>query len=125
MINTFSLFAISQAVRGLVFSQGVTTLIYAGIGLTFASMVAKPVINILLLPINLITFNVFKWISSAVALYLVTLVVDGFEIVEFVFGGYSNLWIEIPEIALTGIAATIAFSIVLSLFSSIVYWIIS
>lgn len=122
VINTFVLYLVSLFVEGLHFENGISTVIMAGIGLTIAGYVAKPVINLLLLPINLVTFNLFRWISSAIALYLVTLVVRGFKISNFVYGGFSNQWFSIPSLDVGGALAIIAFSFLISILSSFIYW---
>ena len=106
------------------FAQGWESLLLAGVGLTIVSLLAKPVISILLLPINLLTFGLFRWVSSAITLYIVTLVVPGFSITGFVFSGFSTKWFDIPALSFSGILAYVAFSFVLSLFTSIIYWII-
>jgi len=125
VIDTSALYLVSYATQGLVFENGIKTIVFAGAALTVASLLAKPIINLLLLPINLITFNLFKWVSSAIALYLVTLVVPGFKILGFVFSGFSSSWVFIPPINLGGVLAFVAYSFVLAVTTSIVYWIIS
>lgn len=125
IIDTATLYVVSYIATGLVFENGIKTIVFAGAALTVASLLAKPIINLLLLPLNLITFNLFKWVSSAIALYLVTLVVPGFKILGFSFSGFSSSWVYIPAISLGGILAYVAFSFVLALITSIIYWIIS
>ena len=122
IINTLVLYLVSKSVEGLHFESGFITIIMAGIGLTVAGYVAKPVINLLLLPINLVTFNLFRWLSSAIALYLVTLVVQGFNISNFVYGGFSSKWFSIPSMDLGGVLAYVAFSFLISIISSLIYW---
>jgi putative membrane protein len=124
IINTFSLYLISQVFGGLFFEKGPESILLAGLGLTASSLLIRPIINLLLLPINLITFNLFKWVSNALALYIVTLIVPGFKITTFVFSGLATKWLDIPKITLSGIFAYVAFSVVLSLMTSIVHWII-
>jgi putative membrane protein len=124
VVDTFILFVVSKIASGLVFENGVETLLLAGAGLTVASLLAKPIINLLLLPLNLITFNLFKWVSSAVALYLVTLVVPGFKITGFAFPGLSSQWLDLPSISFGGFFAYVAYSFIFSLFASFIYWII-
>ena len=99
-IDTFCLWVVSQMAQGMVFERGLTTLVIAGIGLTGVSLLAKPVINLLLLPINLIKFGLFRWVASAIVLYLVTLLVKDFKIAFFTFPGFNSLWIDIPAIHL-------------------------
>ena len=123
IINTAALYVVSMVVQGIVFASGTQTLLLTGAVLMLANMIVKPIINILLLPINLITFGIFKWISYSVTLYIVTLVVPGFKLLDFVFTGFNNYWLSIPALSLTGVLAFIAFSFLISAISSIGNWI--
>lgn len=123
IIDTISLYLISLSVTGIVFEKGLETLFLAGFVLMLATTIVKPIINILILPINLVTFGLFKWVAYAITLYIVTLVVPGFKLLEFVFSGFNSYWVSIPAISLTGTLAFIAFSFLISFISSIVYWI--
>ena len=123
IIDTVALYLISLAIQGIVFEKGVESLLLTGLVLMLATTIIKPIINLLLLPINLITFGLFKWVAYAITLYLVTLVVPGFKLLDFVFAGFSSYWVAIPSIHLTGALAFLAFSFVISLVSSIVFWI--
>lgn len=125
IIDSLTLLAVSLFTQGLVFQEGLKTLLLAGAGLTVASLVVKPVINILLLPLNLLTFNLFKWISSAVALFLVTLVVPGFKVLAFIFEGYSTPWFGLPAISVEGVLAYILFSFFISLTGGLFYWLVT
>ena len=124
IVHTLSLFFISEVFQGIILERGTESLLLAGAGLALSSLVIKPIINILLLPLNLITFGLFRWVSSAVALYLVTLVVPGFKIVNFAFGGFSSKWFELPAFEISGILAFVAFSFAISVFTSIIHWVI-
>ena len=124
IVDTGALYLASQIASGLIFEDGMKTILLAGVGLTAATLVVRPLINILILPINLITFGLFKWVSSAVALYLVTLVVPGFRITQFVFEGLGSKWLDIPGFSFAGILAFISFSFLLSLITSFMYWLI-
>ncbi len=124
VVDTLSLYLATQIASGVIFAKGTESLLLAGVGLTAATMIIRPLINILLLPINLITFNFFKWLSSAIALYLVTLVVPGFKIVEFAFHGFSTQWIDVPSFGFEGILSFVAFSFLLSTIASFINWLI-
>lgn len=121
-IDTFSLYLASLAARGLVFEKGLETLLLTGLGLALVSILAKPIINILLLPINLVTFGLFKWVSAAIAIYLVTLIIPGFKVSTFFFPGLTTKWFELPSISLPGFFSYIGFSFLLSVASSTLYW---
>ncbi|MFI5241083.1 MAG: phage holin family protein [Microgenomates group bacterium] len=122
IIDAVALYLISMAVQGMTFDNGVKTLLLTGVVLSLSQMIVRPLINLLLLPINLITFGLFKWVGYAITLYLVTLIVPGFAIGGFYFPGVETYWFNFPTISLTGTLAFIAFSFVISSVSSIMFW---
>lgn len=124
LVDTFALLIIYRTFTGIIFQPFPQTLFLAGAGLMISSLLIKPIINILLIPVNLVTFGLFRWVSSAITLYLVTLLVPGFKIVAFAFSGLSTKWIDIPSFSLPGILAFIAMSFFLSLVTSFFYWLI-
>lgn len=124
IINSVAIYLVSLAISGMVFADGLNTVILTGIALAVTSLVIKPVINILLLPLNLVTFGFFRWVGYAVALYIVTLLVPGFKIANFAFNGLSTYWISIPPVSLNGILAFVAFSFALALTSSVIGWLL-
>lgn len=123
IIDTVSLYLISLVVSGIVFANGMQTLLLTGFVLMLATLIIRPILNILLLPLNLITFGLFKWVTYAIILYLVTLIVPGFSLVDFVFPGFYSVYFSLPAISLAGPLAFIAFSFLISFVSSLVYWI--
>lgn len=124
IVDTISLYLISQTVYGMYFENGINSLFFAGLGIMLTSFLVKPIINLLLLPINLLTFGLFRWISSAITLYIVTLIVPGFKIHEFIFSGFTSPWIDIPSLALVSPISFIAFSFIITIVTSIIYWLI-
>lgn len=119
---TFALYTASIIAEGIVFQEGIITMLLAGLGLMLSLILAKPVINILLLPLNLITFGLFRWISSAIILYLVTMIVPGFVIEKFYFSGLTTEWFDIPAINLEGIFSFVGFALIISILTSFLNW---
>ncbi len=124
LVDTLSLYVISLSVSGMIFEKGIYTLLLAGFVLMLTTLVIKPIINVLLLPLTLVTFGLFKWVAYAVTLYLVTLIVPGFKLLDFAFKGLSSYWFVIPSITLNGAWAFLAFSLLISFISSIIYWVL-
>lgn len=123
-IDTYCLWLTSNIASGMVFEKGLTTLVYAGVGITFVSVLAKPIINLLLLPINILTFGIFRWVGSAAVLYIVTLLVKELKINYFDFTGLSGKWFDVPVLHFEGLLAFIGFSFILSILTSFIYWLI-
>jgi len=123
IINTVSLYLASLVISGIIFAEGTYSILLAGVVLTLTTIIIKPIINILLLPINLITFGFFRWAGFTVSLYLVTLIVPGFKLMDFAYKGFSSYWFSIPPITIAGILAFIAYSFFISIVASALYWI--
>lgn len=123
-IDTYALYLTTTIAGGIQFENGIRTLLLAGLGFMGASLLAKPVINVLLLPINLVTFGMFRWVSAAVVLYLVTLLVPNFRVANFDFPGFSSRWVDIPALYFEGFLSFVAFSFIISVITSIIYWLV-
>lgn len=124
IVNSVALYLVSLVFTGLFFEKGAETIVLTGVALGLTSLIIKPIINLLILPLNLITFGLFRWVGYAVALYIVTLIVPGFRVLDFIFGGYASYWINIPAISLHGVVALIVFSFIISTTSSILDWLL-
>jgi putative membrane protein len=57
----------------------------------------SPIIKLLLLPINLLTLGLFRWLTNVLVLYLFDLIYDGINIMAFTYPGYSSSVISIPS----------------------------
>lgn len=123
IIDTVTLYAVSLVVSGIVFTNGIQTLLLTGVVLTLNTLIVRPILNILLLPINLVTFGLFKWVTYAITLYLVTVIVPGFKLLDFGFAGLNSVWLVIPSFTVSGPLAFIAFSFLISSVSAVVFWI--
>ncbi len=122
IFHAFVLWFIATNVGGIHFGNDPKVLLLAALALTFVDMLIKPVINLLILPLTLITLGTFRWVSSVFTLYLTTLLVPGFAVVAFTYPGLNAGFIIIPAITLSLLGAYIALSILSSLFVSFLYW---
>lgn len=124
IINTASLFIISKFFEGLSVGDKYYSLFVTGAVMTAVTLLGKPIIKILLLPLNLITFGFFNWVSSAFVLYIVGLIIKDFKINYFSFEGLTSIWLELPSVYLQGFLAYVAFSFVYSIIYSFFHWLI-
>lgn len=99
---------------GISYNHELGTLIFTAIVLGIANTFIKPVLVLILLPINIVTLGIAGLFTNALLLFIVTLIVPAFNIIPF-----NILWgsttIHIPLIA-----AYIITSIVLSFISNII-----
>ena len=70
-------------VPGISISGGWATIFLAALVWSVISMVIRPVLQILTLPITIITLGLFSFVLNALLFWAMTLVVPGFEITSF------------------------------------------
>jgi len=124
VINTAALWLVTQILPGVGYAGGYQTLLLTALALTIVNLLVKPLINLLLLPINLLTLGAFRWLVNVAALYLVTLIVPQFQINSFLFPGFTYQGFIIPSINLTVFWVFVLTSFLISLISSLFYWVV-
>ncbi len=70
---------VTYLVPGLVVSS-FTVAVYVSLALTVVTIFIKPVLKILTLPLTIITFGIFSLILQGILLFVVSLIIPGFEI---------------------------------------------
>lgn len=78
-LTLITLFILSWLLPGISFAS-ITTLLIAAVVLTLLNTVVRPILKLLLLPINLITFGLFSIVLNAAILWLALAIVPGFHI---------------------------------------------
>lgn len=122
LFNAFSIFAMSQILPGVVVSGGFFTYIVGGVALTFLLIVLRPILNILALPLNIITLGFFSFLTNVIIFYLLTVFVTGISITAFYFPGVSYAGFIIPKIYFNTLFAFIIVSFVQSVIVSFLVW---
>ncbi len=120
--NAFSIWLVSLLIKGIVLERGIETLLLAAFALGLINLLIKPVINLLLLPVNLITLGTFRWVVNVAALYLVTVIIPDFKIVPMEFAGFAYKGIVIPAFSLNLLFSFIAITFLISLVTSFLVW---
>lgn len=123
-INISSLWVVSYIFWGFKYVGGFQSLIIAALALTLVNLLVRPIINLLLLPINLLTLGMFRWLVNVVTLYLVTLLVPQLIIKPFLFPGFNYQGFNIPQIYLNYFWSLTLSSFLISLTSSFLSWLL-
>lgn len=122
LFNLAALWTVVNMLPGVSLKGGWQTFALAALVLSLVDLVVKPLINILLLPINLLTLGAFRWLTNVVALYLVTVFVPELEISGFKFSGFSTSSFAISSMYLTKFWVFILASFLISLITSFLMW---
>lgn len=118
------LWLISAYIGGIDYGKETNTLLLGALVFTIAETFLKPIINILLLPFNLVTLGIFRWVSNVLMLYIATLSVPGFSVVAFNYPGFRTELFIVPPMELSVFWAYIALSLVISFIASFLFWLI-
>ena len=89
VITLVTLFVLSWLLPALSFLN-ISTLIVTSIVLTILNGAIKPILKVLLLPINLITFGLFSMVLNAGMIWVATLLVPGFHVDPIVVLGITT-----------------------------------
>lgn len=122
LFNFVSLWLASAILLGVSFSAGYQIIALSALVLSLVNLLIKPLINILLLPINLLTLGGFRWLSNVIALYLVTLFVPQFKIAGFLFPGFNYEGFVIPQMYLSLFWVFVLTSFIISLTTAFLLW---
>jgi putative membrane protein len=122
LVNLVSFWLVAQIIEGVSYAGGFRTLVWAALALMLINLTVKPLINLLLLPINLITLGAFRWLVNVLALYLVTLIVSQLRISAFLFPGFNYQGFIIPQVYLATPWVFVITSFLLSLITGFFLW---
>lgn len=122
IIAAAALFLVSQIILGFKISGGYQGIIVTSVVLVGINFAVKPIIKVLLLPVNLLTLGAFRWLANVFSLYLVTLLIPYLEITSFHFSGFVYEGLIIPEMLVSKIWTLLISSFLISLLSTFLFW---
>jgi len=94
LVFIFAVFLASYFVTGVSFN-GWLALVIAGVLLSFVHFIIKPIVKIITLPINLITFGLFALVINALFFWFVANLIPGFDVSSFVAAFWGALVIAV------------------------------
>lgn len=123
-INAFGLFIIPHIFNGIVIQGGIASSIIGGFVLAIMSFTIKPILSIITLPLNIITFGAFSFVINGIILYLLTVFVPAIIVRPFVFGNYNFAGFVIPPIHLNLFFSYIVIALGFSIIVTCIQWIL-
>lgn len=123
-INAFSLFLLSQILEGVKIADGVSTFIFGGLALSLMAKILRPLLELIALPLNIVTFGTFSFLINVIILYLLTIFIPQITIGPFVFKGLTFLGFVVPKISFNGFFAFVVSALVLSVIMGVIRWLI-
>ena len=124
IVNFFSLFLISKFIGGINYSDNLLVLFWAAFFLSVLNLLVKPILNILMTPINFLSLGAFRWVINIIIFFLVTIFVPEFKIVGFTFPGFSFAGFSVPTIRLAFFWSLFLISFMLELIPGVITWLV-
>lgn len=114
LFNIFGLWLTAQIFPALVLAPGWQPLILAGTTLSLLMLIVKPILKILFIPINFLTFGLASWLINVILLYLLTVFVPEVYVQPWTFPGFSAAGFVVPSFHLSYQLALVAASLVVT-----------
>ncbi|KKR91608.1 MAG: Membrane protein [Microgenomates group bacterium GW2011_GWA2_44_7] len=124
LVYALSIWATSAFIGGIKYNNDLKVLLLASLALTIGNILIIPLINLLLLPINILTLGSFKWVSVVLLLFVVTLVIPGFTVSSFDFPKISTPFFMTPSFPVNVFIAYFLISFILSIISNFFLWLV-
>ncbi|MDP2671471.1 MAG: phage holin family protein [bacterium] len=118
ILSAFAFLLVSSFYKGIAYTD-LQTLALAGIVFAVLTQFVKPILKLLALPFNLLTFGLMSVLTNIFILYLVTFFIQGFSIVSFNFGGLSVSGFILPAFQLTPLFSIFLASFLIGLIASL------
>lgn len=119
LFNVFGIWITSQILPSLTISGGWQMVMLAGLTLSILMLIVKPILKILFIPINILTFGLLSWLVNVIVIYLLIIVVPEVTITPWTFSGTNWGGFVIPPFHLTYILSLIVTSLVITLVTNL------
>lgn len=96
LATAIGFFVAQYFLLGVKLDPNLTSYLILSIVFVVFSFVLTPLIKLLLLPINLLTLGLFRWVTNVLVLYLFDLIYDGINISAFRYPGLTSPYLVIP-----------------------------
>lgn len=114
LFNVFGIWITSQILPTLAIHDGWQILLLAGATLSLLMLIVKPILKILFIPINILTFGFLSWFINVIVVYILTIVVPEVSIRPWIFPGATWGGFVIPSINLSYFLALIVTSLAIT-----------
>lgn len=89
LIIAIAVYLVMQIIGGFLIQNGWDAFLYSVLILTLLMYIAKPIIDLFLLPINLLSLNLASWLVNILTIYIWTLLAKDVTISPWQFEGFK------------------------------------
>ena len=124
VFSAISLFLTSRLIPGFEISPGIANLFVVTLVLTILNLLIRPLVKLLLLPINLITLGTFRWLTTLIILYLLDLLLPEGNIFAFPLHTIPAIGVILPKIIVGKLVAAILTALTLTTIRRLLVWLV-
>lgn len=124
LINLLVIYLVDVFYPGFIIAHDTKTLLSAAVIWLLLNKIVRPIIKLLLLPINLITLNLFSWVISIITLFLLQVIVGGIQIIPYNFPGFFYEGFTVPPFYINVFLSYVITSTALNTCHSAILWLI-
>lgn len=122
IFSSLCLYITTTVIPGFQISPGVGNLVIVTLTLTLLNFIVRPIVKLLLLPINLITLGAFRWLATIIILYLLTWVTPQVKIDGFSLSQIPLLGTILPNRHIGKFFATLLTTLSLTTIRRLLFW---
>ncbi len=120
LASAIGFYLVASVVSGFHIDPTWSSYATAGVVFTLFNLLVLPVVKLLLLPVNLLTLGLLRWLANVIVLYLFTLTYSGVHITAYQFQGYSSSIVALPAAHLSLFWVLVIVSLLMSITTGIV-----
>jgi putative membrane protein len=117
-----SLWLLIEFVDGVKISGDLKTFLIAAAGLYLLLFLVKPIVKLVLLPLNILTLHLLGLVLNIGFLFVLTKLVPQFSVSPFNFQGYTYQGFTVPAVEIGKVFVFIISGLVITLVSSLLRW---
>lgn len=121
-VNCITLAFVAYIFKGLSYGGNLKILFLASTIFAIINFYLKPIIKLFLLPINLLSLGLLRWLTGVICLFVLTIFIPAIQVKSFQFSGLSFAGFAIPPFYFTSLFSLIMASFLISLASSFIFW---
>lgn len=121
LFNVFALWITSELIPAVVLHGDWYLLLVGGLVLSLLMLIVKPILKILFIPINLITFGLISWMINVIVMYLLTFLLPEIEIKAWTFPGIMWSGFIVPPVQFNYFMTLIIVSVTVTVFTNLLH----
>jgi len=122
VIYAISLYLVSLVLSGLKIEKQTANYLIGGVLLVIGQSILKPILGIVSLPLNLLSFGLFSSFINVIILWGITFIFPKIKISAFQFQGATLLGIHIPSFYASLFLSYVIISATIYIVSALIRW---